>query len=64
MGWQIPKIPGLGDVNWSSFFSELNQVGYEGPVIIEHEDRNFEDTEALIKKGFLLAKKNLESYIK
>ena len=64
MGWQIPKMPGLGDVNWSSFFSDLNQVGYEGPVIIEHEDRNFEDTEELLKEGFLLAKKNLQSYIK
>ena len=32
MGWQIPRMPGLGDVDWSVFFSGLYRVGYDGPV--------------------------------
>ncbi|MBV22085.1 MAG: AP endonuclease [Parcubacteria group bacterium] len=64
MGWQVPRMPGLGDVNWSVFFSELFKAGYDGSIIIEHEDRNFEETEELLKKGFLLARDNLSPYIK
>ena len=64
MGWQVPKMPGLGDVDWSVFFSELLKVGYEGSIIIEHEDRNFEETEALLKEGFILARDNLIPYLK
>jgi sugar phosphate isomerase/epimerase len=41
MGWQVPRLCGLGDVDWSDFFSGLYRVGYDGPVIIEHEDRLF-----------------------
>lgn len=64
MGWQVPKMPGLGDVDWSVFFSELLKVDYDGSIIIEHEDKNFEETEALLKEGFVLARDNLLPYIK
>jgi sugar phosphate isomerase/epimerase len=37
-----PKLPGLGDVNWGQFFSVLSDTGYEGPVVIEVEDRAYE----------------------
>jgi sugar phosphate isomerase/epimerase len=37
-----PKLPGLGDVNWGKFLSALTDVGYEGPVCVEVEDRAFE----------------------
>jgi sugar phosphate isomerase/epimerase len=56
IGWQIPRMPGLGEVDWSVFFSGLYQVGYDGPIIIEHEDRQFEGTDDKIKRGFLLAR--------
>ena len=39
IGWQVPRMPGLGEVDWSGFFSGLYRAGYDGPVIIEHEDR-------------------------
>jgi sugar phosphate isomerase/epimerase len=42
--WSMPKIPGLGSVNWGQFLSALTDVGYNGPVCIEVEDRAFEDT--------------------
>ncbi len=64
MGWQVPRLCGLGDVNWSDFFSGLYRVGYDGPVIIEHEDRDFEGTEEKVKRGFTLARDVLMPYIK
>lgn len=63
MGWQIPRLPGLGEVNWPDFFSALYAVGYDGAVCIEHEDRAFEATEDLIKRGFLLARDVLRPFI-
>lgn len=64
MGWQIPRLCGLGDVNWSAFFSALYCAGYDGPVIIEHEDRLFEGTDEKVKRGFLLARDVLQPYIR
>ena len=64
IGWQIPRMPGLGDVNWGQFFADLYRAGYDGPVIIEHEDRNFEGTDANFKRGFLLARDVLAPFVK
>jgi sugar phosphate isomerase/epimerase len=64
IGWQIPRMPGLGDVDWAGFFSGLYRAGYDGPVIIEHEDRNFEGTDDKLKRGFLLARDVLNPYVK
>ncbi|RPI00079.1 MAG: sugar phosphate isomerase/epimerase [Calditrichaeota bacterium] len=40
--YHTPKLPGLGDVNWGEFFSALTDVGYQGPVCVEVEDRAYE----------------------
>jgi sugar phosphate isomerase/epimerase len=40
--YHTPKLPGMGDVNWGQFFSVLTDVGYQGPVCVEVEDRAFE----------------------
>jgi sugar phosphate isomerase/epimerase len=64
MGWQIPRMPGLGDVDWGVIFSALYRAGYDGPIVIEHEDRRFEGSDELIKRGFLLARDVLRPYVK
>ena len=64
IGWQIPRLPGLGHVDWATCFSALHRVGYKGPIIIEHEDRDFEATDDLIKRGFLLSRDILAPYVK
>ena len=64
IGWQVPRLPGLGDVEWGPLFGALWRAGYDGDVIIEHEDRDFEKTDELIKRGFLLARDILRPYIK
>jgi sugar phosphate isomerase/epimerase len=64
IGWQIPRLPGLGEANWGRIFAALYRAGYDGDVIIEHEDRDFEKTDELIKRGFLIARDVLRPYIK
>jgi sugar phosphate isomerase/epimerase len=32
------RIPGYGEINWTAFISALNEIGYDGGVVIEHED--------------------------
>jgi len=39
-----PRLPGRGDVRWEEFFAALRQIGYAGPVCIEVEDRDYEDS--------------------
>ena len=42
--YHLPKLPGLGDVDWGKFVSALTDVGFKHSAFIEVEDRAFEDT--------------------
>jgi sugar phosphate isomerase/epimerase len=64
IGWQVPRLPGLGEANWGRIFAALWRAEYDGDVAIEHEDRDFEGTDELVKRGFLLARDILRPYIK
>jgi sugar phosphate isomerase/epimerase len=63
MGWQIPRLPGLGDMLWDRFIAALYAAGYDHVISIEHEDRNFEGSEELVKRGFLIARDTLRPFI-
>jgi sugar phosphate isomerase/epimerase len=63
MGWQIPRLPGLGDVDWGKFIAALTAVGYDYVLSIEHEDRAFEGDEELVKRGFYLSRDVLKPYM-
>ena len=62
IGWQIPRLPGLGDAPWGKIFAALYRAGYAGACIIEHEDRRFEGTDEKVKQGFLIARDVLRPY--
>jgi sugar phosphate isomerase/epimerase len=59
IGWQVPRLPGLGEVDWPRFVAALYAVGYDRWISVEHEDRRFEGDEELVKRGFLLARNTL-----
>jgi sugar phosphate isomerase/epimerase len=40
--FHAPKLPGLGMIDWGRFVSVLGDLGYQGPVTIEAEDRAYE----------------------
>ncbi|TMF79703.1 MAG: sugar phosphate isomerase/epimerase [Chloroflexi bacterium] len=63
IGWQVPRLPGLGEVRWDRFLAALYAVGYDHVVSIEHEDRAFEGDLELVKRGFLIARNALRPLI-
>jgi sugar phosphate isomerase/epimerase len=63
MGWQVPRLPGLGDVDWAKFIAALTAARYDYVVSIEHEDRVYEGSEELVKRGFYIARDVLKPYI-
>jgi sugar phosphate isomerase/epimerase len=63
IGWQVPRLPGLGEVSWGRYIAALYAVGYDYVISIEHEDRRFEGDEELVKRGFLIARNNLKPHI-
>ena len=63
MGWQVPRLPGLGEVHWGRFVAALYAIGYDSYISIEHEDHAFEGDVELVKRGFLIARNALRPYI-
>jgi sugar phosphate isomerase/epimerase len=63
MGWQVPRLPGLGEVPWNRFVAALYRAGYDHVLCVEHEDRTFEGSDELVKRGFLLARDVLRPLI-
>jgi sugar phosphate isomerase/epimerase len=61
--YHTPKLPGLGDVNWGRFFSVLTDVGYQGPVCVEVEDRAYEGSLDLRKASLVQSQTYLRNYI-
>lgn len=60
--YHSPKIPGLGDVRWGSFFSALTSVGYNGPCCIEVEDRAYESTPEDVEASLLQSRNFLKQF--
>ena len=60
IGWQVPRLPGLGQVDWSRFVAALYAVGYDHVLSVEHEDRRFEGTQELVERGFVIARETLK----
>jgi sugar phosphate isomerase/epimerase len=63
LGWHIPKLPGLGDVQWGPFFAALTDAGYKGPVVIEAEDRAYEGSLSDRKRALRQSKRFLEQFL-
>jgi sugar phosphate isomerase/epimerase len=63
LGWHTAKLPGLGDVRWGPLFSALTDVGYQGPVCIEVEDRAYEGSLEDRKRALRQSKRFLEQFL-
>lgn len=61
--YHTPKLPGMGDVDWSAFFAALTDVGYRGPVCIEVEDRAFEGSLEDRKRSLIQSGRYLRNFI-
>ena len=63
LDYMSPKIPGLGDVNWSAFISALNDIRFNGCAVIEVEDKAFEGSREDILNSIRLSKRYLDNFL-
>lgn len=61
--WWKYRLPGNGEIDWTRWARALRASGYDGALSIEHEDPDYERTEALVKEGLLIGRKNLEEAV-
>lgn len=61
-GWWHYRLPGWGEMNWFGFFTMLRQVGYKGPIGIEHEDRYWNKDDQQLFQGLLMAQNHLQKF--
>jgi sugar phosphate isomerase/epimerase len=68
--WWRYRLPGLGSINWSEFFSVLQDAGYQGAMSLEHEDplygspnRGGPEFSAEYKTGLIMGKRYLQQYV-
>ena len=59
-----PKLPGQGDIEWGKVFAALNDIKYKGCVVIEVEDRAFEDSLEDRLNSILLSRDFIRQYVR
>ncbi len=63
LAFHRPKLPGLGDVDWGSFFSALTDIGYNGPACVEVEDRAYEGSLRMRKKSLVQSRQYVAQFL-
>lgn len=63
LDFMSPKLPGLGDVDWGRYISALTDIGYDGPVCIEVEDKSFEGSRERIVDSIVLSAKYMNQFV-
>lgn len=62
-GWWRYRLPGLGQVDWARFISALYEIGYEGAMCIEHEDKVWSGNEEKVRNGLQIGRRHLEQFL-
>ncbi|WP_137285443.1 sugar phosphate isomerase/epimerase family protein [Halorussus salinisoli] len=61
--WWRYRIPGLGDIDWSAYIRTLYDAGFDGALVIEHEDPTFETSVERFWKGAEIGYRELAPYL-
>lgn len=61
--YMLPKLPGLGDVDWGKYVSALTDVGYSGYTCIEVEDRAYESDYEDVKRSIKQSTHYLRNFV-
>jgi len=57
------KLPGRGDIGWAKFLRTLGDSGYDGPLCVEVEDREYEGDLAHRKQALALSSEYLRQFL-
>lgn len=63
LDFMSPKLPGLGDVDWSKYVSALTDIGYNGYSCIEIEDKAFEGSKEKVEDALILSQRYLKQFV-
>jgi sugar phosphate isomerase/epimerase len=63
-GWWRYRIPGLGQVDWTTLVATLSAAGYDGVVSVEHEDPVWSGSVDQVRQGLVLARETLDQLIR
>ena len=63
--WWRYRLPGFGVVDWHKYADILAEIGYHGPMNIEHEDQVWGFTQDVprMREGLLVAKRYLDQVL-
>ena len=61
--YMVPKLPGLGDVDWGKYVSALTDIGYNGCACIEIEDKAFEGSREKVLNSLKISKRYMEQFV-
>ena len=62
-GWWRYRLPGLGAIDWRRMMDRLHELGYQGAVVIEHDDPVWQGDLDRVKSGLGLAKRHLGQFM-
>jgi sugar phosphate isomerase/epimerase len=63
LAFHTPRLPGRGDIDWGAYFATLREIGWQGPVVVEVEDKDYEGSLADRKRSLLDARQFLRTWI-
>lgn len=63
LDYMVPKICGLGDVDWGAFVSALTEVGFDGDACIEVEDHAFEGSRERVVQSVALSYRYMRQFV-
>lgn len=61
--YHTPKLVGLGDIDWSRFLSAVYDIGYQGALCVEVEDKAFEKTLESRQNSLAVCKRYLDQFV-
>ena len=63
LDYMVPKLCGLGDVDWGAFVSALTEVGFDGDACIEVEDHEFEGSRDRVVQSVALSYRYMRQFV-
>jgi sugar phosphate isomerase/epimerase len=62
-GWRRSCLPGLGGIDFEAFLGALREGGYDGPISVELEDRDWLASRQQVQEGMVSAMEYLKPLV-